>query len=270
MSSVKKVQRFTTRYLSIFLLLSGSALMAADYSFHSTDGAIAKLPVPKGWQFQYQQAVDACVMSNGVNHQVIVTFAPKMDPTRYLQLLLTELDADQYQSQIKVMVMAGKQVGSVQVRAQANEWILAIPQQDAMLFVHGQSTAELAELAPMIRQIVQHTRLAPARHTKDVSGHYQIRATSSTDFMGGGVYSEDFVTLHTDGSLTDSGFISGTDTASSTLSRWSDTQVHWEQRGNRLILFAPPNTFNNYLLKTFGNGLELYDQDNQQVLWVRR
>ena len=125
------------------------------------------------------------------------------------------------------------------------------------------------DLDAPIATVIGSLSLAEATRPAIVVGTYQTSSMQSTDWSGDGIFRQEYVTLYANGAAEQSSNTGGQVGDVSLSGSGSTTGARWEVRGNRLLVFGE-DYFLNHGLQAFNNGLELYDQDGSQYLWVRQ
>ncbi len=235
----------------------------------NTPGSLASVPVPEGWQAQYNHQTDSLVMVQPGQSEVYVSVYAPIDPIMLLRSMLSEMGGYQYVDQVKPINFAGIEGASVQIEAQTRDWLMVLRHDSLLLLIRGKSVGSFEDLAPVLEVIARDTRAAPATWPPIVVGRYQTSASSSVNIRDG-LYAEDYYTLHPNGLMESSTFIGGDVGGTPVFDKSREVGPHWEVRGNRLLIFDGQNGFTNFLVKAFNNGLELHDQNNNRVMAVRQ
>lgn len=256
--------------MSISMTLAVGLATAAAAQPLATPGAVAVVPVPRGWQGQYVEKWDAVVIGRPQHTEALVTVGPPVEPAAILRAMLTQMGAAEYAGRVEPLRLGGVEGASMRAEVGGvRHWLIALPRDGVVLVVRAQSHGSFEELEPALRDVVLNSRIAAAEYPPLVVGHYQIGSQSSVD-SSGGLYARDFVTLHADGAVETSGSVSGTVGGVSALGQGRGAAGRWEVRGNRLLVWDGGEGFTNYLVKAFRNGLELQAGDNRPVLAVRQ
>ena len=259
------------RYLLVSGLLLAAALSVPAQTVQQTPGAIARLGVPAGFQYQYDPTTDAVVLLEPERRQLLVFAAGPGDTADAVMSLLAELGGQTYARDIRPVSIAGTTGSEVRIDAGsgAKDRILALAFEGMLLGFWGKTVGDPSDLDGPITAVIRSLSLAAAIHPQIVVGMYQTRSTASTDWRGDGLFSQEYVTLAADGTAQRSSHIGGQVGDVGVGSAGRTTGARWEVRGNRLLLYSDGSFF-NYTVQAFRNGLELYDQDGRQYLWVRQ
>ena len=93
---------------------------------------------------------------------------------------------------------------------------------------------------------------------------------SGPDYGGVLGYSESSVFLSQQGEVIYGGYTSLSGPGASVLGSGGAPGGAWQVRGNRLIVFSPPSDFLNARFQVFRNGIEVYPEGGETLLWVRQ
>lgn len=248
------------------LFLIAFNAMATDVT---TPGAIASMPLAPGMPHKYLTAVDMVTMGDGQSQQITVGVLPAVEAKRSLQLILQAMQASQYIQLIKTETLGNTKVASVHARVQVSEWWLVAEKKDLNLFVRVQDANNAFKHKPYVEKLIKQVRYTRAGYPRLVAGHYSTGSHYSGSHSGGvSVYSESGVTLAPNGVFSSSGHVSASGSGLSALSQGGN-QGWWQVRGNRLLVYEPPETYYNYRYEAFSNGLHVYTENNERLLWVR-
>lgn len=250
-----------------FLLLTLS--VSAKAGTVSTPGAIASLMQLPGTQFQYEPVADLSVLIKGRQTQYLLSVLPGLEPELLLRHILTELNAQQYLPAMETATIAGYPAATVHARLQNSNWWCVVQLPELNLFVRVEDIDDAVTKQADVAALVKSVRFAPATQPSLVSGYY----TMSSSYNGSpdssfGAYSESSITLQPDGSFNTSSHVGVTGADVSGYSEGSGPGGWWQVRGNRILAYEP-GTFYNYRFEAFSNGLELYNESNEKLLWVR-
>lgn len=237
----------------------------------TTPGAIASLPVPDNAPHQYLSYVDMVTIGDGQQYQITVGVLPAVKPRLALKQVLISLDASQYTSQIKDEKIAGAAVASVHAKNESSDWWMVIEKPQLNLFVRVQDANDAFKHKPYLEKLVKQVRYAPASHPQLVVGHYTMSSNYSGSYDNSiSVYGESSIGLLANGVFSTSGYVGVTGADVSGLSQGGGDRGWWQVRGNRMLSFEPPDTFYNYRFEAFSNGLHVYTENNEKLLWVRK
>jgi len=254
--------------IGLLLVLGQGSLQAAKMM---TPGAIASFSTPAGMQFQYEPIADQSFLVKAQQAQIILSVLPAVEPGFGMQQVLHLFQVPQYIPQIKLANFAGYPAAMVNAQLQTSNWWLVIRTPELGLLVRVEDVEDAMAHQSAVEQLVRSVRFAGASQPPLVSGHY----TTSSSFSGGNltndtsVYSESSVTLHADGGLGSSAHTGVTGSGVSGYSQGDGPGGWWQVRGNRILAYVPPADFYNYRFEAFSNGLELYNEANEKLLWVR-
>lgn len=253
---------------AIFLLFTHSSLKAESMS---TPGAIALLQPPADTHFEYDPVNDLSIMTRGRQTRFTLSVLPQTEASFALEKILLEFDAGEYVSLIEPDKIAGRVAAGVHARRQTSDWWIVVKQPEMNLFVRVQDTGDAKARRAELEALVKSVQLAPASHPALVSGDYTT-GSSYSDSYGSepSVSGESSISLQADGSFTTSSFVGVSGADVSAYSQGPGAGGWWQVRGNRILAFEPPETFYNFRFEAFSNGLELYDNSDQKLLWVRR
>lgn len=234
----------------------------------TTPGSIAMVPVPEGWQWEYNEQLDTVVMLRPNWSQVFVSIYAPVNPAPLLRALLYQLGGPHRVSEVRMVRFAGLEGASAQVDQPSRDWLLVLGREDVALLLRGQTLGSFTELTPVLEKVARYTEPAPATWPPDFVGKYRASMPSSMD--GGEPRRQDYYTLHPDGRLESSTFTDGTAFGvSAATGKYRGRGPYWEVRGNRLLIFDGRIVFTNFLVKALGNNLELHDQRNNRILAAR-
>lgn len=251
-------------------VLLGGLQFAAAADPVTTPGAIASLQAPAQMQFHYDAANDASILIRPGQTQYTLSVLPVTDPGFALRAILTAMDAGQYVARIRRDTIAAANAASVHVSQQTSDWWLVIEGADLNLFLRVQDAADAPAQRATVEALLQSVRLAPASLPPIVSGHYTTGHSYSDSYDSSfSAFSESGISLQPDGSFSSSSYAGVSGAGVSGYSQGEGPGGWWQVRGNRILAFEPPDSFYNYRFEAFSNGLELYDENDEKLLWVR-
>ncbi len=255
------------RLLIYGLIFLAFDAVAADVS---TPGAIASMPTAPGMPHHYLADVDMVTMGDGQTRQITVGVLPPVDAKKSLQLILQAMQASQYIQLIRTETLGKARVASVHARVSASEWWLVAEKKELDLFVRVQDATNALKHKPYVEKLIRQVRYNRASYPPLVAGHYSTGSHYSGNHGSGvSVYSESGATLAPNGVFSSSGHVSVSGHGVSALDRSKGDRGWWQVRGNRLLVYEPPETYYNYRYEAFVNGLHLYTENNQRILWIR-
>ncbi len=257
------------KILSLALLLIGFQLPAVAANV-STPGAIVSLLKLPGAQFQYDSASDLSILTRDQQTQFTLSVLPATEPELALQTVLSAFGGQQYISTIKVESIAGQPAASMHVKMQTSDWWLVVKLSELNLFIRVQDVADAKARKAEVERLVKSVRFAPASNPAIVSGNYITGSNySGSSDSSLSVFSESSISLQANGGFSSSAYtgVSGTDVTG--LSQGDGPRGWWQVRGNRILAFEPPVSFYNYRFEAFSNGLEVYTNNNEKLLWTR-
>jgi len=243
----------------------------AQTGVQQTPGTIARFGLPAGFQHQYNEAADSLILLEPERHQLVLFVWAPGDTDEAVAALLSELGAQDYRRNIQPVTIAGLRGSEVRidVGGGAKDRIIALPFGGMLLGIWGKTAGGFSDLDAPIATVIGSLSLAEATRPAIVVGTYQTSSMQSTDWSGDGIFRQEYVTLYANGAAEQSSNTGGQVGDVSLSGSGSTTGARWEVRGNRLLVFGE-DYFLNYGLRAFNNGLELYDQDGSQYLWVRQ
>lgn len=254
-------------------VISGVLLIIASASVNagtvSTPGAIASFLQLPGTQFQYEPVADLSILIKGQQTQYTLSVLPGLEPDLALRHILTELNAHQYLSAIKPSTIAGHPAATVHARLRNSNWWCVVRLPDLNLFIQVEDVDDAATKRSEVEQLVKSVRFAPDSRPPLVSGHYTTSSSYSGSYDNNlSTFGETSIFLQPDGSFTTSSYAGVSGAEVSGYSEGSGPRGWWQVRGNRILAYEP-DAFYNYRFEAFSNGLELYDESNEKLLWIR-
>ena len=235
----------------------------------TTPGSIATVPVPEGWQWEYNEQLDTVVLLRPNWSQVFISIYAPVNPAPLLRALLYQLGGPHRVSEVKMIRFAGLEGASAQVDQPSRDWLLVLGREDVVLLLRGQTLGSFTELMPVLEKVARGTEPAPATWPRNLVGKYHASAPSPNN--GNGPLRQDYYTFHPDGHVESSTFARATAFGvTAAIGKYRGRGPHWEVRGNRLLIFDGRVVFTNFLVKARGNALELYDQRNNKIVATRQ
>jgi hypothetical protein len=236
----------------------------------TTPGAIASMLKAPSSQFQYDPVSDLSVMIIGQQARIAVSVLPQVDPAFALQQIVIAMSGQQYLPLIRSGNMADYKTASLHVKQQSSDWLVVASMKDLNLFIRVQDVEDAQSHTTYVTQLLKSIRLATPSYPGLVSGSYTMGSQYS-DSYGSDIsaYSESSVTFFPDGRFSTSSYAGVSGEGVSGYSQSGSERGWWQVRGNRLLAFEPPSNFFNYRFEAFTNGLEVYDENNNRLLWVR-
>lgn len=255
----------------VVALASCTLVPAAAAAPFTSPGAIAQLEVPQGFVPQYESTADLTLLTRGAGDQLLLIVGPPLDPRAGLTKLLELFGALHLAPQIVDGTIAGHTGVQLDTVTNVHERWYVLPVGGASLVIRAASTTSFEHLQPVTESVVRSIVLAPATYPPLVAGSYETNVQHSGSYDAGGpsVYSENSISLQPDGSVHERGFVGGSGDFGSVISE-STGQGRWEVRGNRLLLLNGSGVGSNFRVQAFSNGLELYDEQGNKRLWVRK
>lgn len=236
-----------------------TTMPAMDYFEQVFEGALVSVPVPKGWQAEYQATGDVVIIGDGVAKGFLMAIGPDQDPVVYLKDALQEMKTPELAPRVRALKLAGYDAAVLDNRDLVHEKYVAIKKSGALLILYGTSKSSAEELTPYLDVIAKKTRIFPAAHPAALVGRYRVLAE---DQGARGVplqiaaLNEEHV-LDASGTYADAGPLPRRALGS------------WVQRGNRLIV-EEGDTFTNYHIQKSHQGLILTDQEGLVSHWIRQ
>jgi len=237
----------------------------------TTPGALATVPVPPGFKGEYAARQDLVVLAKPEHSEVAVAIGPPLEAREVLRLLLAGAGAQDRAGQIEPIALGDLKGASFRAEeGGVRFWLLAVPRDGMVLVIRAQTMGTFVELEPALRTVARQSRFAPPEYPPLVIGRYQIGAHSSSVDSRGALYGQEYVTLRADGVVESETSIGGTVGSVSALGQGRRESGRWAVRGNRLLIWDGSEEYNNFLVKAFQNGLELYGEADKPLLAVRQ
>ena len=261
--------------IAIAGLLSGLPAFAQEITMaQQTSGTLSSVPVPSGWQFQYDPFADSTVLFEPDRNQLFLFSWFAMDPAAALTDLLVELGGQAYLRDVRAVRFAGYEGAEVRVDAGGGsvDWFLALERDGMLLGVWAKTAGSFENLAPLLSAIVSGTTVAPAQWPQNVAGRYQTESTHSGGVTGS-IFVQSYTTLNPDGSVVRSGNIAGSTSGGSVLGQSRTGGARWEVRGDRLLIITEDGELISKRLEgVYSNGLSFHGPGPGSRLehWVRQ